>query len=551
VPNADEPPDPRPPSDPDATQERTPSQAGASAEPTLPVSIPGYEILAEIGRGAMGRVYRARQLGFEREVAVKTLLHVGEAGPALARFWAEAEVLAALDHPHVVRVFEFGLHAGRPFLAMELARGGSLAARLRAGPLPPPDAVALTEKVARGVAAAHALGVTHRDLKPANVLLTVDRGAWTADREVQDAVDDALFTTDRPLSTLSPKVADFGIAKWQPADLTRTRAVMGSPAYMSPEQAAGRAAAVGPPADVWALGVLLYECVAGRRPFDGATGEELLWNVVTTEPVPLRDRAAGLPPGLDRVVSKCLAKQPERRYPSAAELADDLGRVLRGERVSAPAEGLGTRLGRWAGRFPLGSRVGVGAVALAAVLVVWFRGEAAAARRDAESARAEAGHLVAWERYGRAVQAAHQAARDGHPAEAHALLAGTRPDLRGWEYDFAHGRAAPVIIPRDAAGRPDGPAAADDWDANTAAVRLQLRAPAGRAGSASLSPDRTRVVTAGDGPLLRVWSAASGVELLALPGRAPAWFSADGTRLFAGNDGRTVVVYDGRPPAGE
>jgi serine/threonine protein kinase len=209
--------------------------AGEPGAASPPEPIPGYEILGELGCGGMGVVYRARQVGLGREVALKVLGRAGLVSEAVARFRAEAEVMAAVKHPHVVHVIELGEHDGRPFIAMEYVPGGNLAGWIKArAPAPPWDAAALVAKVADGVAAAHEVGVVHRDLKPANVIL--------------DAAGE-------------PKVTDFGLAKRRSADLTATQAMMGTPAYVAPEQAAMRATFVGPPADVWALGVILYECV--------------------------------------------------------------------------------------------------------------------------------------------------------------------------------------------------------------------------------------------------------------------------------------------------
>jgi serine/threonine-protein kinase len=227
-------------------------------------------------------------------------------GPAeRARFRAEAEAVAAVDHPHVVRVYESGEHGGRPFLALEYCPGGSLADRLRAGPLPPADAASLLAKVAAGVQAAHAAGVVHRDLKPANVLFAADG---------------------------TPKVADFGLAKRAGgAELTRTRAVMGTPAYMAPEQAAGGTRFVGPAADVYALGAVLFECLAGRPPFESEDVTALLVKVAEEDPPSVRRFAPAVPRDLDRVCRKCLAKDPRERYASAGELAEDLDRIAAGE----------------------------------------------------------------------------------------------------------------------------------------------------------------------------------------------------------------------------
>jgi WD40 repeat protein/tRNA A-37 threonylcarbamoyl transferase component Bud32 len=434
--------------------------------------VPGYLILGELGRGGMAVVYRARQLGLNRPVALKLMLRADTI--ARARFLAEAEAAAAVRHPHVVQVFDFGEHAGTPFLAMEYLDGGTLADRLGDGKsVAPYDAAALVSKVATGVAAAHELGIVHRDLKPSNVLL--------------DAAGE-------------PRVADFGLAKRVAgSDLTHTQAIMGTPAYMAPEQARG-AKFAGPPADVWALGVILYQCLTGRRPFAGDDVQAILNAVLNTEPVQLRKLVPGVPRDLDTIVSKCLTKESDGRYPTAKELADDLGRFGRGESIAARPAGPAERAVRWVRRKPTAAAL---YATLAAVLVLagitagalWLwreaedsrawsdraRGELAtekwlaesarreaeaslareqqlkaaeaAARKDAEDARdaarraeGEARHAekdatdareaAARVEYGRTLDLVGQHVRDGNLLRARELLHATRADLRGWEWGY-------------------------------------------------------------------------------------------------------------------
>jgi tRNA A-37 threonylcarbamoyl transferase component Bud32 len=270
-------------------------------------SIPGYEIEREIGRGGMGVVYKARQVGLNRTVAIKMILD-GQYATAgeIRRFRAEGEAIAKLRHPNVVGVYDLGQVGKKPYFVLEYVSGGSLDRRLRDGPLPVPEAVALAAALADGVAAAHAAGIVHRDLKPANILLDADG---------------------------TPKVADFGIAKTQGADgLTQTGAVVGTPAYMSPEQAAGRVREVGPASDIYALGAILYELLTGSPPFKGESLLSTLDLVRHTPPEPVRRRRRGVPRPLEAVCLKCLEKDPADRYPSAAALADDLRRVAAGGR---------------------------------------------------------------------------------------------------------------------------------------------------------------------------------------------------------------------------
>jgi eukaryotic-like serine/threonine-protein kinase len=284
--------------------------------------VPGYELLEELGRGGMGVVYKARQIKLNRIVALKMVLAGGHANPVgIARFVTEAEAVAAVRHTNVIQVFDSGETDGHPYLAMEYLAGGSLAQSLRAsGKLTPREAANLVLKVARGVHAAHERGIVHRDLKPHNILL------------------DAPF--DSPVGSLGePKVMDFGLAKRDGTVLTLTGALLGTPAYMAPEQARGESKNIGRAADVYALGVILYECLCGSVPFSGQDPWSVIQQAVNADPEPVTNRAAGIPRDLDLVCRKCLEKAPGDRYQSAAALADDLQRFLNGETLVGPRTG--------------------------------------------------------------------------------------------------------------------------------------------------------------------------------------------------------------------
>lgn len=288
----------------------------ATDKPKLPrredwPTLPNYEIESVLGRGGMGVVYRARQVGLGRTVALKMIVAGGHASPEqMDRFQGEAAAIARLQHPNIVQVHDIGEQDGHPFFSLEYVRGGNLAESLSQTPWSAQDAAELTMILARAVHAAHQQGIIHRDLKPANVLLTEDN---------------------------VPKITDFGLAKQLDTDMgqTRTGSVLGTPSYMAPEQAEGRVSAICPATDVYALGAILYECVTERPPFRGATSLETLKQVSTTEPVAPSRLQPRVPLDLETICLKCLEKDVHRRYATAAELADDLQRFLHGQPIIA------------------------------------------------------------------------------------------------------------------------------------------------------------------------------------------------------------------------
>jgi serine/threonine-protein kinase len=335
----------------------------ASSFPVLP----GYEVLGVLGRGGMGVVYKARQTGLDRLVALK-MIRDGALASAeeRTRFHVEARAIARLQHPHVVQVFEVSEHQGQPYFSLELVPGGSLAERLRGTPQPPREAAALVETLAHAVQAAHQEGIIHRDLKPANVLLTPD-GA--------------------------PKVGDFGLAKkLGDSSWTETGAIMGTPSYMAPEQAQARRE-IGPATDVYSLGAILYEMLTGHPPFRGESSLETLQLVTTQEVLPPRRLQPKVPRDLETICLKCLRKEPARRYVSASELAEDLRRFAAGEPIRARPAGRVERFAAWCRRHP-----GVAILAALLVLVLsaglagvtWKWREAEARKRQAEQAEQRA-----------------------------------------------------------------------------------------------------------------------------------------------------------------
>jgi eukaryotic-like serine/threonine-protein kinase len=302
-----------------------------------------FKLLAELGRGGMGVVYKARQKDLDRLVALKMILGNQLASEEqVRRFQVEAQAVARLSHPHIVHIYETGEVHGQQYFAMQYVDGPSLAARLKRGPLPVEEATRCLIPVAHAVAYLHTRGVVHRDLKPANILL--DAAGY-------------------------PYVTDFGLVKLLEADshMTHSGVIIGTPSYMAPEQAAGHHAVVGPRSDVYSLGAILYEMLTGRPPFREETPLDTLVQVLEGEPAALRQLNPKVPHELELMCLKCLAKDANERYTTAAELADDLERFTRGEAIRARPQSVGQRLARWLRQEPaLASHLVV--IALCAVI---------------------------------------------------------------------------------------------------------------------------------------------------------------------------------------
>jgi hypothetical protein len=450
----------------------------------------------------MDVVYKARQVKLNRPVALKMILGGALAGPEdLSRFRREAEAVARLQHPNIVQIHEVGEwrrsegDPALPFCCLEFCSGGRLADKLAGTPLAPREAATLAEVLARAVQAAHEAGIVHRDLNPANVLLT-DEG--------------------------TPKITDFGLAKrLDEVGQTQSGAIMGTPAYLAPEQALGRSKEIGPAADVYALGAILYEMLTGRTPFTGGDTLELLQQAVHDEPVPPRLLRPSCPRDLETICLKCLEKEPPRRYAGANALADDLRNFLDGKPVTARPTGPLGRAWRWGRRNP-GLAVSGAVAVFLLVGPVRFdpRREVALTARPTDSGRWEA---------------------------------------RVW--DVRTGEAAgPPLVHADfvwAAGfSPDGRLCATGcqdrtarlWDARTGQpVGEPLRHPA-PVKEVTFSPDRTVLATATDAGTVHFWEADTGKPRGLLMRHektvAALAFSPDGDLLATGCRDGTAQLWE-------
>jgi serine/threonine protein kinase/WD40 repeat protein/Tfp pilus assembly protein PilF len=339
--------------------------ADAARASSAPVAVPGYEILQELGHGGMGVVYWAWQTGLNRNVALKMIRAGAHARPQeLARFHTEAEAVARLQHPHIVQIYDVGQQGACPYMALEYVDGGSLARRLSGTPWPARAAAQLVETLARAIGYAHRQGIVHRDLTPGNVLLLADG---------------------------TPKITDFGLAKVLVGGgptLTESGAILGTPSYMAPEQAAGKVKEMGPACDVYALGAILYELLTGRPPHKAETPLETLQQVQGQEPVPPSRLQPKLPHDLVTICLKCLQKEPGKRYAAAEDLAEDLRRFLAGEPIHARPVSRTEKLWRWCRRKPLVAGLAGSVSLLLVVLAVgasitaWWLGQAGHRLRD-------------------------------------------------------------------------------------------------------------------------------------------------------------------------
>jgi WD40 repeat protein len=496
----------------DAEDHAVPTGAITRGDPTLPLpdgpppSFGDYEILGELGHGGMGVVYRARQKSLNRFVALKLLPGRQFASAAqLRRFHVEAETAARLDHAHIVPIYEVGSVEGAHYFSMKLIEGPSLSQQLARSPRPTPaDVARLVVTVARAVHHAHQRGVLHRDIKPGNILLASPAASAPGEGGARSSRL-APGADATGLAWCQPYVTDFGLAReiTHESGLTQSGMILGTPGYLAPEQASGQRTLT-TAADVYGLGAVLYEMLTGRPPFVGATPMEAVLEVLERDPAAPRSLAPGLDRDLETVCLRCLERAPERRYGSAAALADDLERWLTGVPIRARPAGRAERLAKWARRRPAVAALSGLLVVLAvtaAGLVTWKWLDAEQQRRLAEQRTGEVE---------RALEAADQARGQAEAALYRSLLGEARA-LRlsrreGWRADALAGLARAAGIDSPERDRPvlrgEVVACLAEFDA-----RLLGRVPckASRVWSVAFSPDGQRIATAGYGGVLTVW----------------------------------------------
>jgi WD40 repeat protein/tRNA A-37 threonylcarbamoyl transferase component Bud32 len=536
------------------------------------LQIPGYDVLDELGRGANAVVYRARHQALNRFVALKVILAGRHLTPdARQRFSAEARVIARLKHRNIVQVYDVGAHDDCPFLSLELIDGGTLADWLHGKPRSAIESARIVRVLATAIEFAHHHGVIHRDLKPSNVLLSV--------------------LPDQPTRS-ELKITDFGIAKVLPqagiaeARMTHTGEILGTPAYMAPEQARGQT--LSPATDIYSLGAILYELLTGRPPFQGSTALDTLLQATRQEPVSVRILVPRVPLDLETICLKCLEKDPARRYATAAALAADLDHFLNHKPISARPISWFGHLIRWARRRPALAAALTGIAVLLIGLCIALGRAATSSQKLAQEKAAEnttaqntADHEALLRHQaedanvklrstlyvnqmnlgGRAAMAPGGIGRVGDALERWRT---DLPDLRGWEWYYLDGlchrdlftlSVQPLCIETAAwtpdnhwiaTGQNDGSVVV--WDAFARHLGLRFQAHTDRVHAVAINPIDDRLATASWDGTVKIWDIVKNKLLVTFHGHPDGAFglawSPDGQRIASGGKEKTIQIWD-------
>ena len=518
----------------------------------IPSAIGDYDILEVLGRGGMGVVYKARHRSIGRLAALKMILSAEHASRAeLSRFQAEAEAVGQLRHPNIVQIYEVDEADGNPYFALEFVEGGTLSARISQQPLPARHAAELIEALARAIHVAHQAGILHRDLKPGNILLTLDD---------------------------VPKIADFGLAKRMDEDTannTGTGSILGTPAYMAPEQAEGKNRGLGPGVDIYALGSVLYHMLTGRPPFVGETVLDTLQHVKYDDPIPPGRLRPRTPRDLEIICLKCLQKEPRKRYATAEALADDLVRYLRNEPIRARSTGALERSWKWVRRQPMFAAllatlflVIVGGFFI--VLRLWMRAEKlrdwALEEMNESKVREQRTTTrlndAARDLYVAQMHLAQEALRDADVPRLRKLLDASAPGQRGFEWRYLHDlstspglelrrhlRDVRSVAFRPTDGQQTATASGDGlvivWDAGKASRILHGHSAAVL--RVAYSDDGKLLATADESGSIRVWNIESEKTLRVLAGSEPTTslrFGPNAEWLVAGGADGSIKLWN-------
>ena len=560
---------PRKGEEPESRTEPAPTGSNPDAESPDAGQFGRFRILGPLGQGGFGIVFLAWDPSLRRQVALKVPQPETQVTPETRkRFQREAQAAAGLDHPNIVPVYETGRVGTVTYIASAYCPGSTLADWLaRQGrPVPVRDAVAMVATLARAVEHAHERGVLHRDLKPSNVLLQHSGADYPVGKEVDSLAD------------LQPRITDFSLAWLADGEGPKTLSgvPLGSPPYMAPEQAEGRLKAIGSPTDLYGLGCILYELLAGHPPFRGESQLETLRQVIAVDPIPLRRTRKDISVELEAIVLKCLEKAPARRYPTARELADDLDRFLAGEPTRARPPGRWEKVTRAARRHPAAVVIlTLGALFAGALLGGrhWFESRLNESRQTARRLEDEVRDRRSEARRAQYVADLRQVPgyiRKRQTREAHELLSRHRPrpgedDLRefAWYHLWKRCHSERRTLSRHrgdvyyvefsprgdllASAGKDGTARI--WDTTTWRLVREINASATEVNVAAFSPDGKTLATVDDEGKLKLWDIATGRlarEISAHVGAAViARFTPDGnTTITGGRDDGLIKLWD-------